>query len=166
MAIEKITREQFVSYLNTTPSENTEKWSLIGTGITAYGLAFNPQVTTEKWIINKNATSSLESYQIQGEVSQKCYKGDEVFEFINELRRTAGVGSSVETQVLDIDTFDGDVSDNFKATKYDCTIAITNYMSEEAVIEYSIYYNGDPTLGTVAISNGTPTFTEDSNMSL
>lgn len=163
--MEKITREQFVSYLNTTPKTETEKWSLIGVGITGYGLAYNPQVTTEKWIINKNATSSVDSYQIQGEVSQKCYKGDPVFEFINELRRTAGIGSKSETQVLDIDTYDETTENNFKATKYNCTIAITNYMSEEAVIEYSIYYNGDPVLGTVTLdTQGKPTFTEEGSV--
>lgn len=157
--MEKITREQVVSYLNTTPNSQNATWGLIGIGITSYGLGFNPQVTTEKWIINKNATSSLESYQIQGEVSQKCYKGDPIFEFVNELRRTAGVGSEAETEVLDIDTYDEASSDNYKATKYKCTIAITNYMSEEAIIEYSIYYNGDPVLGTVTLdAQGKPTF--------
>lgn len=164
MAIEKITREQVVSYLNTTPS-TTATWGLIGVGITSYGLAFNPQVTTEKWIINKNATSSLDSYQIQGEVSQKCYKGDPIFEFVNELRRTAGVGAKAETEILDIDTYDEITTNNYKATKYACTIAVTNYMSEEAVIEYSIYYNGDPAIGTVTLDpDGNPTFTEEGSI--
>jgi hypothetical protein len=164
MAIEKITREQVISYLNTTPS-TTATWGLIGIGITSYGLAFNPQVTTEKWIINQNATSSVDSYQIQGEVSQKCYKGDPIFEFVNELRRTAGVGSNAETEILDIDTYDETTANNYKATKYACTIAVTNYMSEEAVIEYSIYYNGDPVIGTVRLdTDGKPTFTKEGSI--
>ena len=55
--MEKVTRDQVVTYLDTTPSTE-ETWSLLGIGITSYGIAYNPQVTTEKWIINKNATFS------------------------------------------------------------------------------------------------------------
>ena len=159
--MEKVTRDQVVTYLDTTPSTE-ETWSLLGIGITSYGIAYNPQVTTEKWIINKNATSSLDSYQMQGDVSQKIYKGDPCFEYINNLRRTLGVGSKVETHVLDIDTYDEE-DGNYKATRSDCIIAITNYMAEEAVIEYSIYYNGDPVTGTVKMQDGVPVFTADSN---
>ena len=77
--MDKITREQFATYLNTTPSAE-ETWALLGVGITGYGVAYNPQVTTEKWIIHKAATSSLDSYQRQGDVSQKCYKGEPIFQ--------------------------------------------------------------------------------------
>lgn len=156
--MDKITREQFVTYLNTTPTKDAETWSLVGVGVTSYGIAFNPQVTTEKWIINKAATSSLDSYQRQGDVSQKCYKGDPIFEYINELRRTCGIGAEVQTQVLDIDRYDSTSDNKYKATKSDVIIAITNYMAEDAVIEYSIYYNGDPTQGTVTFADETPTF--------
>lgn len=156
--MEKITREQFVTYLNTTPSADPT-WSLVGVGVTSYGIAFNPQVTTEKWIIHKSATSSLDSYQRQGDVSQKCYKNDPIFEYINELRRTCGIGSKVETQVLDIDRYD-EVDGAYKATLSDVIVVITNYMAEDAVIEYSIYYNGDPTQGTVNFEDTKPTFTK------
>lgn len=153
----KITREQIMSFLNVQP-DGSESWKIIGTGITDYGQSYNPQVETEKWIINKNATSSIESYQIQGEVSQKCYFGDPVYDFVNDLRRNAKVGSQCETQILDIDTYDATDS-SYKATKYNVSIAITSYAKGETpVIEYTIYYNGDPIVGTATISSGTPTF--------
>ena len=164
MSYKKVTREQIASYLNTTPGTD-ETWSIIGVGVTDYGQSFNPQVTTEKWIINKNATSSLDSYQIQGDVSQKCYFGDAVYDYVNNLRRTAGVGNAVETQILDIDLYDStgeDTARKYKATKYDCAVVITSYATGETpVIEYSIYYNGDPKVGTVTIADGKPTFTPD-----
>lgn len=156
--MDKITRDQFATYLNTTPSEETENWALLGVGITGYGVAYNPQVTTEKWIIHKAATSSLDSYQRQGDVSQKCYKGDAVFEYINDIRRRCGIGADVQTQVLDIDKYDSTVEGTFKATKSDVIIAVTNYMAEDAVIEYTIYYNGDPVQGTVTFADEIPTF--------
>lgn len=165
MAYKKVTREQIATYLNTTPGEPSEKWSIVGVGITDYGQSFNPQIETEKWIINKNATSSLESYQIQGDVSQKCYFGDPVYDYVNNLRRTAGIGSAVETQILDIDLYDatGEApSIKYKATKCNCMIAVTSYATGESpVIEYSIYYNGDPIVGTVTIADSVPTFVPD-----
>ncbi len=160
--IEKITREQVATYLDTTPDAE-ETWALVGIGITSMGQEFNPQKTTEKWIINKNATTTTDSYQISAPVSQKCYKGDPVFEFVNNIRRIAGVGSKCVTHILDIDLWDseGDGSSRkYKATKYEANIAITKYNDENAVIEYDIDYNGDPILGTVTIADGKPTFTE------
>ena len=161
----KVTREQIASYLNTAPGTETPKWSIIGVGITDYGQSFNPQVETEKWIIHKNATSTLESFQIQGDVSQKCYFGDPVYDYVNNLRRTAGVGNAVNTQVLDVDMYDAEgtgVTAKYKATSYECAVVVTSYATGESpVIEYSIYYNGDPKIGTVTIADEAPTFTED-----
>ena len=165
----KVTREQIASYLNTTPTAEKETWSIIGVGVTDYGQSFNPQVTTEKWIIHKNATSSLDSYQIQGDVSQKCYYGDPVYDFVNELRRSASVGDKINTQILDIDLYDSTgegENATYKATKYDCAVVVTSYATGETpVIEYSIYYNGDPEVGTVKIVDSVPTFTSDTEAS-
>lgn len=161
----KVTREQIASYLDIEPTGTTPTWKIIGVGITDYGQSYNPQVETEKWIINKNATSTLESYQIQGDVSQKCYFGDDVYDFVNDLRRNAKVGDAINTHILDIDLYDATGSGSsttYKATMYDCAIAITSYATGETpVIEYTIYYNGDPKVGTVTFSGGTPTFTEN-----
>ena len=166
MNYKKVTRDQIATYLNTTPSSE-KTWNIVGVGVSELGQNYNPQVNTEKWIIHKNATSSLESYQIQGDVSQKCYFGDPVFDFVNNLRRIAGVGSAVETQVLDIDLYDstGEApAITYKATEYDCIVVINSYASGETpVIDYTIHYNGDPRLGTVSIADKKPTFTPDAN---
>lgn len=102
---------------------------------------------------------------MQGDVSQKCYFGDPVYDFVNNLRRTRAIGSQVETQILDVDIYDAtgeDTAKKYKATKNDCMIAVTSYgTGETPVIEYSIYYNGDPVVGTVSIANTKPVFTAD-----
>ena len=41
--IEKIKRSQFLTYLNTGTS-TTPVWSVLGVGITEYGISYNPQV--------------------------------------------------------------------------------------------------------------------------
>ena len=151
--MEKVTREQFLTFLKTGANE----WGLLGTGITEYGIALNPQIETEKWIIHKNATSTLDSNQKQGDVTQKIYKGDVCFDYVYSLMDK--IGSDVETEVLDVDAWNG-TGDVYPAKKSKVIIAINNYMGEDASIEYSIYYNGDPEEGTVQITDGEPTFTK------
>ena len=160
----KVSREQIATYLDTTP-DSSRTWSILGVGITDYGQDMNPQTTTEKWIINKNATTTLDSFQIQADASQTCYYGDEVYDFVNNLRRTAGVGSKVVSHVLDIDLYDSTGSGSgttYSATEYECAVIVRSYAKGETPkIEYTIHYNGDPKIGTVTITDGVPTFTEN-----
>lgn len=151
----KVKRSQIMTFLDTDTTGESPEWARLGVGITSYGVAYNPQITTEKWIIHDNATSTLDSNQKQGDVSQKIYKGDPCFEFVNGLRDK--VGGEVQVKILDIDMWAGS-ADSYPAKQSDAILAVTNYGGEDAVIEYSIYYNGDPTEGKVTLADGTPTF--------
>lgn len=158
----RITRDQIVSYLNTTP-DSTATWALLGLGVSEYAIEMNPQTETSKWIIDKNSTTELTSYQMQGSVTQKCYFGDEIYDFVNELRRNEAVGASAKSQVLDIDIYDSQESGGsttYAATLHDCIVTVSSYGGEDAELSYDIYYNGDGKLGTVTITDGVPTFTE------
>ena len=63
-----------------------------------------------------------------------------------------------KSHVLDIDRWNGS-SNSYPAKMSDVIITVTNYMGENAEIEYDIYYDGDAQEGTVTIANGVPTFT-------
>ena len=154
--IEKIKRSQFLTFLDTTPSGNSRTWAIVGVGVDEYSQAFNPQVDTEKWIIEDNARNDHTSNQKQGSVTQKCYKNDPAFEFVADGRDQL----NYKTHILDIDTWNGTgtgSSATYPAKMSDGLVAITSYSGEE--IEYDLYYDGDPTEGTVTITNGVPTFT-------
>ena len=155
--IEKIKRSQFLTFLDTTPSGNSRTWAIVGVGVDEYSVSFNPQVDTEKWIIEDNARNDHTSNQKQGSVTQKCYKNDPEFEFIAAGRDQL----NYRTHILDIDTWNGE-SGSYPAKLSDGIITVTSYSGEE--IEYDIYYDGDPTEGTVAISSGTPTFTPSASL--
>ena len=150
--IEKIKRSQFITYLDTTPTGNARTWAVLGVGVDEYSVSYNPQVDTEKWIVEDNARNDHTSNQKQGSVTQKCYKNDPEFEFIAQGRDQL----NYKTEVLDVDTWSG-ASGSYAAKQSDAIITVTSYSGEE--IEYDIYYDGDPTVGTVAIANGVPTFT-------
>lgn len=152
--IEKIERSQFLTYLNTTPNALTKNWKILGVGVVDYSISFNPQVETEKWIIEDNARTDHSSNQKQGSISQKCYKGDPLFEFVNAGRDEL----NYKTQILDIDTWDGN-NGTYPAKMSDGIITVTSYGGENQVIEWDLYYDGDAVEGTVTITDGVPTFT-------
>lgn len=158
--IEKIDRDQFATFLNTTPTETTMSFALLGIGITDYGIEYNPQVDSEKWIVEKNARNDHSSNQKQGSVSQECYKGDPCFEFIEKGRDKL----NYKTNILDIDIWNGTTAGVYPAKLNDGKVVITKYMAEKATIEYDLYYDGDAIEGTVTFTDGVPTFTPKADM--
>lgn len=154
--IVKNKRSQYQKFLDITPS-STATWKVIGIGITEANVDFNPQVNTEKWIIEDTARSDHEANQKQISVTQRCYKNDPEFEFINAGRDKLNYTS----HILEIDTWNGSEG-SYPAKESDCLITITSYSGEQ--IEYTIYFNGDPTEGTASISDGEPTFTPTASL--
>jgi hypothetical protein len=154
--IQKIKRSQYRKFLDTTPS-STETWKIIGIGVNEASVEYGPEVETEKWIIEDTARSDHASNQKQLSVTQKCYKNDPEFEFINAGRDKLNYVS----HILEIDTWSG-TSGSYPAKKSDCLIAINSYSGEE--IEYTIYFNGDPIDGTASLADGVPTFTPSASL--
>ena len=154
--IVKNKRSQYQKFLDTTPSA-TATWKVIGIGISEASVEFNPQVDSEQWIIEDSARNDHTGNQKQLSVTQKCYKNDPEFEFINQGRDKLNYTS----HILEIDTWNG-TSGKYPAEKSDCLITVTSYSGEE--IEYTIYFNGDPVDGTASIADGVPTFTESTNL--
>lgn len=149
--IEKIKRSQYLKFLDTTPS-TAYTWKVLGIGVSDETPAeYNPQVETEKWIIEDSARSEHTSNQKQLGVTQRCYKNDPEFEFINSCRDKINTLS----HILEIDTWNG-TGGSYPAKLSDCLIVVDSYSGES--IEYTIFFNGDPTDGTATIADGTPTF--------
>ncbi len=160
MDYEKLTREQFAFYLDVTPNAETPTWELLGFGITEGKINYNNQISTEKWITQKNATSEHESNQKQMDLNQKCYKNEPCFEYMNKLRDKTG--SKVKGHILEVDMWNGTEIDGAMSypTKYsNCITPVSGFLGENAEISYGIYFNGDPIDGTVTIASGKPTFT-------
>ena len=153
--IEKVNRSQFMTFLDTTPATSSPTWKILGVGITDYAISFNPQVDTEKWIIEDNARNDHTSNQKQSSVEQKIYKGDPCFEFAY-----AGVDKlNYKTHILDIDRWNGTGS-TYPAKMSDALLTITSELGENAVLSYDLYYDGDPIEGSVSFdAQGVPTFT-------
>lgn len=160
--IEKLDRDNsLVTFLDVTPTANSMQLEVLGIGITDYGISYNPQIEQEKWIIEKNARNVHESNQKQGSVSQTAYKGDPVFDFIANGRDKL----NYKTHIVDVDIFAGE-NGVYPATLTDGIVAITQFMNENAVVEYDLYYDGDAVKGTVTFdaSTGKAIFTETASL--
>ena len=154
--IVKNKRSQYQKFIDTTHS-STATWKVLGIGITEANVEFNPQVDTEQWIIEDSARNDHTGNQKQISVTQKCYKGDPEFEFINAGRDQLNYTS----HILEIDTWNGS-NGSYPAKKSDCLITVTSYSGAE--IEYTIYFNGNPTVGTASISDGVPSFSASTSL--
>ena len=162
MAMEKIKRSLFATFINTTPGQETETWARMGKGITSQNISYNPNVTTEQYIDEDNATSSVDSYAPSLDGTQTCYKGDPVFEYIDELRQARAVGPALETEVLFVYMYAGEAG-SFKAEKNKCVIQLGEYGGDgggNVTMTYTIGLNGDPVVGTAAVTSGKVTFTK------
>lgn len=157
--IEKVNRSQFLTYIDTTPTTSSPTWVVLGVGVTDYGISYNPQVDTEKWIIEDNARNDHTANQKQSSVEQKIYKGDPCFEFANAGRDKL----NYKTHVLDIDRWNGNGS-SYPARMSDAILVVSQEMGENATLSYDLYYDGDVTEGNVTFSGSTPTFTPTTSL--
>ena len=160
--VEKIKRSLFATFINTTPGQTTETWARMGKGITSQKISYNPNVTTEQYIDEDNAYSSVDSYAPALDGTQTCYKGEPVFEYIDRLRKNRAVGGDLETQVLFVYLYDG-TADSYKAEKNNCVIQLGEYGGDgggNVQMTYTVGLNGDPEVGTAKIASGNVTFTK------
>ena len=74
---------------------------------------YGAQTETEQDIISESATTEITGYQPTMSVSQQCTKGDEVFEYVNQKRRSRATLGSSHSWLLNIDMWDstGESSD-------------------------------------------------------
>ena len=162
-----IKRSDIASFINVKPDttgEGTYDWKIFGNGVTSANYSYNPQTTTETWIINDNATTTLDSYQFAIDGEQNCLFGDPVFDFVDSLRYKLAVGGDAETQVLLIDKYSVTEDTEFRAQVFNVTIAVNEFGGDGGAtpkITYTISANGDPIQGTVTFADKVPTFTPD-----
>lgn len=166
--LEKIDSVDVIKYLNTTPKLTTKKWSLYGVGITESETSYNANVSDEHWIIHRNANKDVNGYALSTGPEQTCYKGDPVFEFVDDIRFGLKTNKEAESEVLEIDKYkvtDETTTPKYRARVFKVCIAIDSRSQtggEGVKIKYSINYKGDPVIGTVTFDeNGEPTFTEE-----
>ena len=159
-----VKRKDIVLFINTAKDTADPTWSLYGNKSTSATYSYNPSSTSETYIVDDNATVTLDAYNVSIDGNMKCYHGDAVYDFINELRYNLAVGDDAKCQVLLIDKYDLGEDNSAKAQVFDATISIESYGGDGGVtptITFTIGLNGTPKNGTATFAGNVPTFVEE-----
>lgn len=181
---EKIKRSLIAHFLDTSDSTTTTNaldvsgevkaipsaavWKRVGTNVTDMSIDFGAQTETEQDIVSNSATTDVTGYQPTSAVSQQCSKGDDIFEYITELRRSRAILADAHTFMLNVDLWDSTTSSSsttYAAEVQEVSIQLDSYGGaggETPTQEFTINFIGDPVAGTVTVSGGVPTFTATS----
>lgn len=164
-----VKRPEIVAWLNTTPSATNPTWKLVGNGMTSGEYSYEAEETSETYIVDEMATTTVDGYALSIDGEMKCIYGDDVYDYINNLRYTLATGSDAETQVLLCDKYDivDESTPSFRAQVFNCSISISKYGGDGGVtptIGFKVNANGTPDNGTVTITNKVPTFTSGASV--
>lgn len=154
-------KSSLMAYFINTGTSAAPVWAALGKGVTQIPISYNPQVTTETYVNEDNATTSIDSYQASMALSITVWDETNApaHAFIEELRKTRAVGAEAETQILEIDL---STASPYTAQMSDAIVAIDTFTIEGGkpqALEATVYLNGDPTDGTAVITSGAPVFT-------
>ena len=164
VTMKKVKRSDFAAFLNTGTS-GSPVWSRMGKGITSQKISYNPQTTSETYIDEDSATTTVDSYAPTMDAPQTAYAGDPVFDYVDDLRQKRAVGVECETEMLLVYIYDAE-SSKYAAEKQKVAIQIDEFGGDGGAsntISYTINFIGESVQGTCAIAEGVPTFTAAAN---
>jgi hypothetical protein len=147
---DKIKRSQVQSFLNTTPS-TTATYKLIGDGVITGKINYNPKTNEETYIHQDTASISVESYAPTMPIEATAKNGDDVFEFIDALRKARAVLDDAETDIVNVWMYETGGPTAYPAEKQTVSIQIDDFGGDggQAVkINYTINFVGTPVVGT------------------
>lgn len=155
--VKKIKRSAYASFLNV-GTKTEPSFKRMGQGISEMSLEYNAEEESEKYIHQDSATHMITGYAPASDVEQKCYKGEDIFEYVDAKRRARAVESDAETQILDVFMYDKKAEGVYAAELNEAIIVISSFSGD--TIGYAVKRNGDPVQGYVTITDGNITFTE------
>lgn len=160
-------RSKLAYYINTTPESTGDTYVLIGYGVTEAKMNYNPQTTTEQYIHEDVATTTVDAYQIELPITGKLYVGDTAFEFFESIRQGLAAGAAGTgipniggldiTELVEVRKYeDPDTAGtSYPATKFSGQISIADFGgSGGGKIEFSgtFHVQGTPVDGDFNVS--------------
>ncbi len=156
----KIKRSKVAMFMNTATSGSDPSWSLIGEGVTEQTISYNPATSEEVYIHQDSGSTDVEAYKPTIPTPCTAIKGDEVFEFVDNLRINRAVLADAETDIVIVYMYKDKTTDSYPAEKNRVSIQIDDFGGEGGggvKINYTINLKGDPIKGS--FSPGTKVFT-------
>ena len=150
-------RSLFATFMNVGTAE-AQDYARMGKGITEMKEAYNAEEESEQFIHEDSATNEVLSYSPTFDVTQKCYVGEKIFEFVDEKRKNLAVEEEAKTDCLEVYLYSQLAENVYEAAKINTTIVIGDFDAKE--ITYNVKQNGNQETGYVTIdAEGKVTFT-------
>lgn len=159
--MEKVKTSKIAAFVNTGETA-AEVWSRIRKQ-NELKLSYDAETEEEKYVDEEAPTTSIENYKVSIEGDHIAFKGDPIFEYLDELRQERATGTRAETDVLLVYLYDAK-EDVYSAERNRASIQIKDFGGEggggTASISYTINFIGDHTRGTCTVKDGKPNFTK------
>lgn len=155
-------------FIDTTPGEETQKFSRIGKGVTAATPANSPTVQTQHYIDASAPTHSITGLEKTFALTMERFVGDPANDFLAGLDDKTGDDLKSELVVLDRTVAAStQVPTAYPAKKYEVVIGLDQPYSVEGgasqAMSCTIYTNGDPVEGWFDTSDSSWSDTEPSS---
>ena len=162
----KITKDKVAIYLDTSKSITSGSWVPAWKRIkksTIFDLAFNPQSTTEAYIAYETAIEEISGYQPEIPQEIALYRGDPIYDYIEDLVFDLQVGDALRVPVLllfppKLGT-DGKLDGDIRAWQIkEARLLLSNFNSVEGKVTFTLKLGGTYDRGTATVADGTPVF--------
>lgn len=155
-------------YIDTTPDQETAKYSRIGKGVTAATPANSPTVQTQHYIDASAPTHSITGLEKTFALTMERYIGDGANDYLAGLDDKTGDALKTTLVVVDLtETASTQVATAYPAKKYEIVVGLDQPFSVEGgasqAMSCTLYTNGDPVEGWFDTSDGTWSDTEPSS---
>jgi hypothetical protein len=152
----KIKRSELLTYIDVTPDE--EDYFLLGVGVISGVINLNPKTTEETYIHEDSATINVESYAPTMPIEITANNDDDVFEYLDALRKARAVLDDAETTIVNVWNYETGGPTEAPAEQQAVSIQVDSFGGDggKAVkLTCTINYIGDPILGTFNTSTDT-----------
>ena len=164
----KITKDKVAIYLDTSKSITSASWAPDWNRVaksTIFDLAFNPQSTTEDYIAYETAIEEISGYQPEIQQEIAMYRGDPIYDFIENLVYDLQVGDALRIPTLLLFppqlAENGKLEGEIRAWQFkEARLLLSNFNTVEGKITFTIKLGGNIDRGTVAVADGIPVFSE------
>lgn len=162
----KITKDKVAIYLDTSKTITSGNWMPDWSRIaksTIFDLTLNPQSTTEDYIAYETAIEEISGYQPEIQQEIALYRGDPVYDYIEDLCYDLEVGDALRVPVLLLFPpkmgADNKLTGEIRAWQVqEARLLLSDYNSVDGKVTFTIKLGGTYDRGTVTVSNGKPEF--------
>ena len=162
-----IKRQESLVFLNTGAQDTPAAavWSWLNEGVEAFGVDFNEDIERRNYIGNKNSTVVGGKTEKQASVTMYAHKGDEVFDYIDNIFYNEYEGDNATTDLLEVFVYKKEAAEeNIPAKKSKVLITKGTHNAGDGAgqlqLVYAINFQGDPEFVNVTLVDGEITIVE------